>query len=400
MADLLRGSIAINEILVDPNGATAFDTDGNGTSAATDEFFELVNISNTTISIAGLQLWDRGVGQWFTFPPGANLAPGGRAVVVTGVQAGGSLPAVAAGSLAFDAGRGSAVITNTGDNVMVYDPTANQFIIARFNGVAQDNPTTGVAGYSGFSSTATQSGAGKNFGNDVDGLSIQRSPDGSTIFVNATPTPGTANLGTRVMTPKGAVQVQDLRAGDLVMTRDRGAQPLIWVWSKTQSVAAMANNAQLRPMCIARHALGAGLPLRDLHLSQQHRVLVASPIAARIFDAGEVLIAAKWLCDLPGVAVVLPARDITYVHVMLARHEVPIAEGTPSESLFLGRQALQSMDGAALTELCMILGADTTALPHTQHAPARLFATGRDARALVARHAKHQKPLVAARVSA
>jgi hypothetical protein len=58
------------------------------------------------------------------------------------------------------------------------------------------------------------------------------------------------------------------------------------------------------------------------------------------------------------------------------------------------------MDGAALTELCMILGADTTALPHTQHAPARLFATGRDARALVARHAKHQKPLVAARVSA
>jgi hypothetical protein len=406
MADLLRGGIAINEVLVDPNGANNFDTDGNGTAAATDEFVELVNVSNTTISIAGLQLWDKGNGNWFTFPPGASLAPGARAIVITGVQTGGSLPAVAAGDLAFNAGRNTAVINNEGDNVVVYDPTANQYIGANFGGAAQDNPTAGVANeYTGFPSTAVRSGAGEFFGNDNDGFSIQRAPDGSNTFVNnQTPTPGAADVcfaaGTRVMTPSGAVPVESLRPGDLVMTRDHGAQPLVWVWSASQSVAAMAANPRLRPVHIARHALGAGLPLRDLYLSQQHRVLVASPIADRIFDAAEVLIAAKTLCDLPGVSVIMPAHDITYVHLMLATHEVLIAEGTPSESLFLGRQALQSMDGAALAELRMILGADITALPHPQHAPARLFATGRDARALMARHAKHQKPLVAARVFA
>ena len=82
----------------------------------------------------------------------------------------------------FNAGRGSAVINNTGDNVVVNDPTANSYIIARFNAVALDNPTS-AGTYTGFSSTATRIGAGENFGNDIDGISIQRAPDGSNVFV-------------------------------------------------------------------------------------------------------------------------------------------------------------------------------------------------------------------------
>ena len=36
MADTLRSGIVINEILVDPNGAINFDTDGNGAGNACD----------------------------------------------------------------------------------------------------------------------------------------------------------------------------------------------------------------------------------------------------------------------------------------------------------------------------------------------------------------------------
>ena len=92
MADTLLGGIIINEILVDPNGASNYDTDGNGTAGATDEYVELYNSSSTAIDISGLQLWDQGVGNWFTFPSGTILQPGGHAMVMSGVQAGGSLP--------------------------------------------------------------------------------------------------------------------------------------------------------------------------------------------------------------------------------------------------------------------------------------------------------------------
>lgn len=92
MADTLLGGIAINEILVDPNGAANYDTDGNGTANAIDEYIELVNTSTVAIDISGLELWDAGVGHWFTFPVGTILQPGAHALVMSGVQAGGSLP--------------------------------------------------------------------------------------------------------------------------------------------------------------------------------------------------------------------------------------------------------------------------------------------------------------------
>jgi len=69
MADMLRGGIAINEVLIDPNGANDFDTDGDGVARGRDEFIELINLSNTAIEISGFQFWDAGRDNWFTFPP-------------------------------------------------------------------------------------------------------------------------------------------------------------------------------------------------------------------------------------------------------------------------------------------------------------------------------------------
>lgn len=385
---------------MDPNGATSFDTDGNGTAAATDEFIELVNVTAAPISIAGLQLWDRGSGQWFTFPAGSVLGPGGHAVVIVGLQSGGTLPSVPAGSLAFNAGRGTAVINNTGDNVVVFDPAANTYISARFNGVAQDNPTL-AGSYAGFSTTATRIGTGENFGNDIDGQSIQRAPDGSDSFVNdQTPTPGNYNVcftaGTRVQTPHGPVCIETLRPGDLVLTRDHGPQRLAWIWTHTHTPETLAKNDRIRPVRITRHALGNGLPSRDLVVSQQHRILIASRIAERIFGTPEVLISAKNMVALAGIDIVLPLGNITYVHMLFSNHEIVFAEDTASESLFLGPQALRAMDTPALAELELLLGAGKDTLPQTAHTPARLFAVGKRARLLVKRHAKNHQALLPA----
>ena len=54
-ANVLRGGIAINELLIDPNSSlNNFDTDGNGTPDALDEFVELYNESTAkTLELAG-----------------------------------------------------------------------------------------------------------------------------------------------------------------------------------------------------------------------------------------------------------------------------------------------------------------------------------------------------------
>lgn len=184
---VLGGGVTINEILPDPSGSTYdTDTDGNGTAASTDEFVELYNLSGSAIDISGWQLWDAGRGNWFTFPgaPGSNttvLASGAYAHVLVGVQTGGSLPTMTnPNSLAFDAGWGSAVINDVGDNVVLYDPGQDEYIQLIFNGVAPDDPPND---YNGFSDTATRVGPIEDWGNDLDGVSLVRSPSGDANVV-------------------------------------------------------------------------------------------------------------------------------------------------------------------------------------------------------------------------
>ena len=211
MPDQLLGGIIINEVLVDPNGANNFDTDGNGSAQGRDEFLELRNISDTAIDISGLELWDAGRDNWFTFPAGTILQPGAVAVVVRDVTATGSLPAVTGDDLAFDANFGSNVFNNSADNIVVYDPTNDEFIQATYNGDTLDDPTTGST-YAGFSSTATRVGSGEDFGNDQDGFSIQR--EAGVFANNSTPTPGAQNLcfvsETLIETPVGFTSVEQL----------------------------------------------------------------------------------------------------------------------------------------------------------------------------------------------
>ncbi|PIE13290.1 MAG: hypothetical protein CSA68_11915 [Rhodobacterales bacterium] len=399
MADSLLGGIVINEILVDPNGTLNFDTDGNGVADAIDEYVELYNASGTAIDISGLELWDAGVGHWFTFPPGTTLEPGAHAMVMSGLS-GGSYPTGEPDDLFFDAGRSSPLINNDGDNVVLYDPDNDEYVIATYNGDAMDDPTQGQNGYAGFSATATQSGSGEDFGNDTDGLSLQRAGDGSDTFTSDGPTPGNTNVcfvdGTRIATPCGEVPVEKLAPNDLVCTADHQAQAVSWVYSALWKPHEMMANWRLAPVRISRGALGGGLPRRNLYLSQQHRVLVQGAIAKRMFGADEVLIAAKFLLDLPGVFLSFPNREIGYYHVMLEQHEVLISEGARTESLYLGPQALKSIPCEAQEELALILGLPAGLMSRTPPAPARPFAQGKRARQLISRHLKNSKPLTLA----
>ena len=88
--------IVINEILVDPTATTGYDTDGNGTIKAEDEFIELYNTSGLAVDVSGWQFWDSGKNDWYTLPGTVDdgttvLQPNASLLVVIDVQSGGSL---------------------------------------------------------------------------------------------------------------------------------------------------------------------------------------------------------------------------------------------------------------------------------------------------------------------
>ncbi|MBU2982070.1 Hint domain-containing protein [Lentibacter algarum] len=402
MPDTLLGGIVINEILVDPNGVNNFDTDGNGTASNTDEFVEFYNTSGSAIDISGLEIWDQGVGNWFTFPPGTVLQPGAHAVVIVGVQAGGSLPTGGANDLFFDAGRGTAVINNGGDNLTLYDPASDTFIQATFNGDSLDDPTT----YTGFSSTAVRNGSGEDFGNDVDGSSLVRSPDGGNTFTTGTPTPGTSNVcfvtGTRLLTDAGETPVENISIGDMVWTLDSGFQPVLWAFCARRTRQEISASPNLAPVRIAAGALGAARPRRDLLVSQQHRVLVKGPVARRLFDCNEVLVPAKRLLEIEGVNLDPMGEDIGYHHIMLDRHQVLLSEGLATESLYLGDQAVKALSPEAVEELEAILQQPIQKICNKMRGEgaARPLAKGKLAKQLVAQHCADRRPIGAGRQAA
>ncbi len=199
--------------------------------------------------------------------------------------------------------------------------------------------------------------------------------------------------GTMIATPEGDKPIESLSEGDLVITADLGPQPIRWIGTRTLTSAELAAKPRLRPIIIAAGALGAGLPRRDLRVSPQHRMLVRSTIAMRMFDTQEVLIPAIKLVDVPGITVDDSTDGVTYYHMLFDRHEIVTAEGAPSESLFTGPEALKSVGEKALAEIFELFpeleGAD-----HTPDSARFIPTKGKKARQMIHRHLKNDTPLI------
>ncbi len=193
--------------------------------------------------------------------------------------------------------------------------------------------------------------------------------------------------GTMIRTAEGERPVEGIAVGDLVWTRDNGLQPVRWAGRRTLRPVELDAQPNLRPIRIKAGALGAGQPARDLVVSPQHRVLVRSSIAVRMFGASEVLVAAKQLLSLPGIEIDAEARDVTYLHLMFDHHEVLVSNGAETESLYPGPMALAALGEAAAAEIHALfpeLRDENAAFP-----PARTLVPGRLARKLADRHGKN-----------
>ncbi|MDN5567751.1 MAG: Hint domain-containing protein [Paracoccus sp. (in: a-proteobacteria)] len=198
--------------------------------------------------------------------------------------------------------------------------------------------------------------------------------------------------GTLIQTDRGPVAVEALVQGDLVVTRDNGLQPIRWIGSQKITSVVLAHMPNLRPIRIRRHALGANIPSADLMVSPQHRVLVRSRIAQKMFGTDEILVGAKQLCQVEGIDIAEDVPHVAYFHMLFERHEIVLSNGAETESLFTGTEALKSVGRAARAEIFAIFpqlqGRDY------QPVAARVMATGRMGRKLAVRHARNSKAFV------
>lgn len=197
--------------------------------------------------------------------------------------------------------------------------------------------------------------------------------------------------GTLIDTSEGPKVVEELKAGDLVLTADNGYQPLRFNVSRHISQPNLQANDKLRPICIEKGAMGKGLPKKDLFVSRQHRMLVTSKIAHRMFHQFEVFIPAIKLTLMDGIEVDMECKQVTYFHLVFDDHQIVYAEGTPSESFLPTPYSLGALTADQQEEFESLFGPISDCLVN----PVRCVPIGRKQKALMLRHRKNSKPLLA-----
>lgn len=167
---------------------------------------------------------------------------------------------------------------------------------------------------------------------------------------------------TQIVTPQGSRTVQDLRPGDLVVTRDHGLQPIRWIKSRT--VPALDRFAPIR---IKQGVLSG--QQEDILVSPQHRMLFTGYQSELLFGDSEVLVSAKHLVDGRDVTIET-GGFVTYYHILFDEHEIIYANGAASESFHPGEIGLSAVTDEARDEL-FALFPELRSLPSSYGATAR-----------------------------
>lgn len=232
------------------------------------------------------------------------------------------------------------------------DPNGQTLTITQINGidvVAGDIVTlnTGQTVELNASGTITLVNASGNLGETSFSYTIADT-DGNTdsAFVTFDAQPICYCSGTLIETPFGARAVEDLRVGDLVLTRDHGPQPIRWAGARS-----MMTSVKSAPIRLTAGFLDNNT---ELFVSPQHRLLFSGYRSELYFGQSEVLVAAQNLVNGDTVVKMQPGL-VTYHHIMFDQHEIITANGTQSESFQPGAYSLPGLDVAAREELFAIL---------------------------------------------
>jgi len=171
--------------------------------------------------------------------------------------------------------------------------------------------------------------------------------------------------GTRILTGRGNVPVEDIEIGDTVCTVSGRQVPVRWVGMQAFADGPVLRGADVMPIRIEHDAIAEGVPLRDLYVSPWHFLF---------FDG--YLMPAKDLVNGASITQTLPAgaKGIEYYHIVLDHHDVVLAEGVAAETLLMTAGAIEIFSNSA--EYVSLYGEHPPS-EHVPYAPRVWYSGGR-----------------------
>lgn len=127
--------------------------------------------------------------------------------------------------------------------------------------------------------------------------------------------------GTLILTTRGEIRVEALRAGDRVITPEGGEAEIVWIGRRAVTLEGAARAEALRPVIIEPGALAEGVPSRRLCLSPDHALYLEG-----------VLVPAKMLINWNSIRQDQSVSRVVYYHIELPAHGALFAEGCAVES--------------------------------------------------------------------
>ena len=126
--------------------------------------------------------------------------------------------------------------------------------------------------------------------------------------------------GTMIATPSGHRPVEQLAAGDPIVTASGAVRPISWI-GIGRVLATRGRRSAATPVIVRKGALGPNLPFADLKVTKGH---------ALWFDG--VLIPVEFLVNHRTILWDDRAQEVAIYHIELETHDVLLANGAPAES--------------------------------------------------------------------
>jgi hypothetical protein len=290
-AGTISGTVAVSltgefaELIVDPGAVFSGDVEAN---FGENNILDLAGSTDATLT---------GIGTEFAHFSTIDFAAGSTWEVT--------------GDLAGLAGNNGATIAGfaAGDRILLDNEVAT--------GLAFSNDKLTLTGNSGVIGTLTIDEAAS-----ISSAYFQLSTDGTstTLALNV----NCFAAGTRILTLRGEVPVEEIEVDDEVVTLHdpaRRSAKVIWTGRRSFDLQRLPDPHGLSPVRIAAGAFAPGVPARDVRLSPHHAIYWDGAL----FEA---------LSLVNGTSIVLEqnCRFITYHHLEVEGHDVLLAEGLPAES--------------------------------------------------------------------